>query len=302
MALLLVLPVAAQVTSTQKEAQHSATVTIVMSNEKEHIGAGCSATAIAPHVLLTAQHCDVDNGTLYLNQNIRPFQHGLTVSEKYYDNNDHMLLVIPSVEFKRYITYDVNKVREIRQGEHLYLWGNPALIMDQYREVYATGVFPYNGGTDVNAGGKFEIVSGPVVGGDSGSAIFSAEDGQLVGVTTYGLSNGQFLGSYPLHFTQAQIDLAEGIGNFVYLPDSVPKVNVTVNSTEDKNTDRRDTDMSTLVELFGIFLFMFVLPMFYKTTRAIVVFIGWGPVLYVGRLLSKSSNALWNEAVKLKKV
>ena len=303
LALLLALSAAAQVTSAQKEVQHSAAVTIVMVNDKEHVGAGCSATAIAPHVLLTAQHCDVDGGVLYLNQNVKPYQHALTVSEKYYDNNDHMLLVVPGVEFKHTIVYDANKVREIKQGEHLYLWGNPALVMDQYREVYATGTYPYNeSNEEINAGGKFEIVSGPVVGGDSGSAIFSSEDGQLVGVTTYGLAGGLFLGSYPLHFTQAQIELAEGIGNFVYLPDARPRIDVVVNSPENKSSDRMSSDVSALVSLFGIFLFMFVLPMAYKTTRAILVFIGWKPLLYVGRLLKKIGKSLYNATVELKKV
>ena len=47
-------------------------------------------TAIAPHVILTAEHCNIEDGLLYLNQNSKPFTMGLEVKEKYFDKNDHM--------------------------------------------------------------------------------------------------------------------------------------------------------------------------------------------------------------------
>lgn len=216
----------AEVSPEVKAVQHKATLEIVMLNSAEHEGAGCSAIAISEHVLLTAQHCDVDDAVIYFNQNKRPFTNGRVVTEKYFDDNDHMLLVVPSVSFKYTISYDASKVRKMKQGEHLYLWGNPALLMDQYREVYATGKVTLPSGDEVNAAGEFEMISGPVVGGDSGSAIFSAEDGQLVGITTWGMFGGMFLGSYPLQFTQEQVDQAEGKGTFVYLPDTRPQITV----------------------------------------------------------------------------
>ena len=275
-----------------KEEQHKATLEIMMANDEKHLGAGCSATAIAPHVLLTAQHCNIEGGLLYLNQNERPFANGQTVTEKYFDDNDHMLLVVPSVEFKHYVTYDASKVRKIKQGEHLYFWGNPALMMNQYREVYATGVVPVKEATEVNAWGPFEMLSGPVVGGDSGSAIFSTEDGQLVGITTWGLQYGMFLGSYPLLFTQEQIDQATGNGMFVYIKDTNPKVTVNVQPSKSE-----PTDLTTVEELLAMLVFMFALPLAYNTTRKIAVFM-WKPLKYIGRLLKK----LWGTASKLKNV
>src|ERR1700688_4262306 len=111
--------VVAQVSPVQKEEQHKATLTIVMINSLTSEHAGCSATAIAPHVILTAQHCDIDNGTLYLNQTQKPFTMGLEVKEKYYDNNDHVLMVVPGVEFKHFAKYDAASVRIAKQGEHV---------------------------------------------------------------------------------------------------------------------------------------------------------------------------------------
>src|SRR5271157_4538976 len=98
-----------QVAPAAKAEQHKATFEIVMAKGRE--GSGCSATAISEHVLLTAQHCDIDGGLLFFNQNSRPFVNGQVVTEKYYDNNDHMIIVVPSVSFKHFITYDASKVR-----------------------------------------------------------------------------------------------------------------------------------------------------------------------------------------------
>ena len=279
-------------TPVQKEEQHKATLEILMINKALHAGAGCSATAIAPHVLLTAQHCDVENGLLYLNQNSKPYTNGQTVTEKYYDNNDHMSMVVPSVEFKHFITYDASKVRKITQGEHLYFWGNPALVLNQYREVYATGTFPSTNQDAVNASGPFEMVSGPVVGGDSGSAIFSAEDGQLVGITTWGLNYGMFLGSYPLMFTQEQIDQATGHGMFVYIPDTRPQVMVNVEIQKSKD---KPVDLSIIEDaLTGIFMLL-------AAAALVVVLKHVGPSLlkvlkYFGRLIKVVLQRLVSEA------
>lgn len=293
--LLAGLGAASAQTPSAKEDQHKATLEIVMQNAAKHEGAGCSATAIGPHTLLTAQHCNIDGGTIYFNQNSRPLANGQVVAEKYFDNNDHMLLVIPSVVFKHYITYDASKVRKMRQGEHLYFWGNPALIMNQYREVYATGVFPGLDTEGLNAAGPFEMVSGPVVGGDSGSAIFSAEDGQLVGITTWGLEYGAFLGSYPLQFTQEQIDQATGVGMITYLPDTRPQV--IVNVAPSKATAGSQVDLSVveaaliaivLLLAAGIFVAVIVLanpfPYVYRALK------------YVGRLLLRIARAFINVA------
>jgi hypothetical protein len=263
-ALLLVavsLPGAA-LTPDFKIEQHKATMTIVMLSKDEKKGAGCSATAIAPHVILTAEHCNVKDGKLYLNQNEKPLENGLKVVEKYFDHNDHMLMVVPGVEFKHYVPYDAAKIRSAQQGEHVYLWGNPALMMDQYREGYASGVMHFSNaemGNEVNASGNFTMLAVPIVGGDSGSAVFSALDGQIVGITTWGIFNGKFLGSYPLQFTQEQINQAEGRGNFVYIPQIEPETNIKVVAPSTVVFDA-----SPLTRLFAVFVVLFALPTLYR--------------------------------------
>ena len=49
------------------------------------------------------------------------------------------------------------------------------------------------------------MIAEPVVGGDSGTSVFSAVDGQLIGIITYGMDDGQIAGVYAIVFTQAQI-------------------------------------------------------------------------------------------------
>jgi len=146
-----------QVTPEVKEEQHRATVTIVMKGKTE--GAGCSATAIAEHVLLTAEHCDIPDGVVYLNQTEAPFIHPLEVSYRIFDKQDHMLLVLPQVSFKHTIPYDPNTYVPLKKGDHYYLWGNPGLIPDQYREGYVTDSFtPPKDSLEVDVHSPFTLI------------------------------------------------------------------------------------------------------------------------------------------------
>ena len=85
-----------------------------------------------------------------------------------------------------FTTFIPMKFREPVQGEHYYLFGNPALIVDQYREGYVTGkdnMSPDEEGLEYFISHTCYLLSGPVVGGDSGSSIY-ALDGTLIGITT----------------------------------------------------------------------------------------------------------------------
>jgi len=262
--------------SNLRSEQHKATVTIIMSNEAKHEGAGCSATAIAEHVLLTAEHCNIDGGVLYLNQTARPFSHPLEVSEKFFDHQDHMLLVLPGVSFKHFAVYDPDTYKPFVQGDHYYFWGNPALLADQYREGYVTGrvIDPLEPG-EIDVVSPFLLLSGPVVGGDSGSAIFRT-DGNLAGVLTYGVFNGLFAGVYPLAFTADQVAQAEGRGKFVYTPETSKPVGtavVNVTNVPEHSNSAVVRSLQQLTILFAIFLFFYAFPFAfaYRMLRRIAV-------------------------------
>lgn len=178
----------------------------------------CTAYAVGPHTLLTAEHCDLGND-IYVDPINRAgirdgSAHFFAITAKAYDHQDHMLLTIAGENFKD-VEYLGPNVRLPKQGERVYFWGNPAGIRDQYREGLVIGAMP---NVDANSPGDEEHVDavGPllylaqiaVVGGDSGSSVFSETDGALIGIVTFGLDGGQVMGFYPIQFTGAQIAAA----------------------------------------------------------------------------------------------
>lgn len=178
-------------------------------------GGLCTAYAVAPHTLLTAEHCDMKTNAIYIDTTDREAIKSqrimsYTIVKKIYDNQDHVLYVVSGITFNSTIVLTAN-VELPKTGVHTYQWGNPSGVRDQYREGVVMGSMPNpNQDTDepVNATGIVYLIAEPVVGGDSGSAIFSAEDGQLIGVLTYGIDDGQIAGMYAVVFTQAQLDAA----------------------------------------------------------------------------------------------
>ena len=206
-----------------KVKQHAAMHVIVMverdQDGKVVRGGLCTAYAVGPHTLLTAQHCDAKSNAVYVDTNDKTAIKenrvmSYTITDKLYDGHDHMLLDVSGVYFKDTIQLS-DHVRTPVQGEHTYTWGNPAGIRDQYREGVVTGVLPSlahdnDGGDDDDEmkipDAPLYLIQEPSVGGDSGEAIFGEHDGQLIGITTFGIFDGQFVGAYAIVFNQAQIN------------------------------------------------------------------------------------------------
>lgn len=185
----------------KKPVNHAAMHFIYIANETE--GGWCTATAIAPHVLLTAEHCDSPNGELTVDSETTT----QPITKRIKDNQDHLLLVIPNENFKNYITYDPTTYKVAKQTEHVYFWGNPQGSRDQYREGYMMGTVdtpdfdddkPIHGTAYV-----FQMTDAP---GDSGAAVY-AEDGRLVTVVTGG--NGVTTIGFALKFTAQQVEDAK---------------------------------------------------------------------------------------------
>lgn len=255
-----------------KAAQHKATYTIVTLGAL--FGAGCSATAISEHVLLTSAHCREEDGKVYLNQTAKPYRHPLDVSDVFYDGADHMLLVLPGVTFKYFVEYDPAKYRPLGFMDHWYFWGNPAMIMDQYREGYVSGFALPPSNDEIMLSQKITILSGPAVGGDSGSGIFAADDGRLVGTLTWGIEGGLFSGFYPLSFSPEQVDQAEGKGTYEYAVPPVPvKVDVNVTTASSASSDAPSVkryDFDRIAVLLGILVLYFVLPGIWRIAKIVM--------------------------------
>ena len=182
---------------------------------KREAASGCTAYAISKHVLLTAQHCDLPDAKVLIDSFDDPhtdhsMSKAVTIAEKIYDGRDHMLLVVPSVTFKDTIKYEPKKFRLPIQGEQVYFWGDPDWFHNMYREGYLMGI-TFLDDNDTLAPKDAILYVFDLNGnhGDSGSAIFSAKDGRIVGIVTYGLQDGKYIGSYVLSFTQEQVKEAE---------------------------------------------------------------------------------------------
>lgn len=227
-----------------KDREHKAMHMIVMfaperDSDGKLDGGQCTAYAVAPHVLLTAQHCDYDDGILFIDpsspEDVKAGKvQSYGVTEKVFDGADHMLLVVPGITFTDFITYDPLTYHAPVQGEHLYFWGNPRGVKDQYREGYVMGTFPTTKDDDVILPGQPIITIFMVaVGGDSGSAIFDADTGAVVAVVTYGMAAGSLTGVYPLQFKQSDVLEAVSRRDAVPAPRTLPSPPQTLNSLQD---------------------------------------------------------------------
>lgn len=194
--------------SGRKYEQHKAYHTIILTNADEK--SGCTAFAIAPHVLLTAQHCDLMDAVMFVDQPRSDLIFPTYIDKKIYDGHDHMLIVALGMNFTHFIQYNPDTYSGPTIGEAVYMWGSPRLIRDQYREGLCTGntVLPPED-DDLAPGTPVYLFAMPVVGGDSGSAIF-ASDGRLVSVLTWGIQGGLFAGGYTLAFTVNQVREVKG--------------------------------------------------------------------------------------------
>lgn len=151
-------------------------------------GGLCSATAVGPDLILSAEHC-FDNDRL-TSINGEP-AYALKMVK---DGQDHVLVRV-SKKFKRWSQIGTNP----KQGTHAVMYGNPAGMPMTYRECYVALVEPDDLLWDC-----------PSFGGDSGAGFMVGN--RVVGVLTGGklwrLPSGhgmQMTWSRPLRFTGAQL-------------------------------------------------------------------------------------------------
>jgi hypothetical protein len=170
-------------------------------SENAEFKAGCSAVAISKHALLTAHHCDLDNDTVSVDGAV-----GVAPDSKIYDQRDGMILVFEHANFKNVEPLKADDALPA-QGESLYLFGNPRGIRNIFRVGVLAGVTQFSD-DDIAPGSFIFVGTMNVEPGDSGSSIY-ASDGRRVGVVTYGIFGGKFVGFYPLTFTADQIRAAQ---------------------------------------------------------------------------------------------
>lgn len=199
--------------------QHRAMHWIV--TEDDHDAYGCTATAIGPHALVTAEHCDMkavdEDGTPQDGSPILFFVDPLgkpdyltaktpyKIQAKAFDGRDHMILFVSGPAFKDIVPWTT---MEPSQGETVAWFGNPAGIRDMFREGYVMGVQSAPVPFHMKEQPLFLVAAGAVP-GDSGSLVFDEKTGKIVGIVTYGVNDGQFMGMFALRFDASQILAAQ---------------------------------------------------------------------------------------------
>lgn len=128
----------------------------------------CSATAIGPHALLTAAHCESDFPDIRVDGMVAH------VDKYIYDTADHEILLMSGITFPVFVHL---ADRPLEQGDEVLIWGNPAKHRDYLRRGYVVAINnepDYGTEAVLDLNGFF---------GDSGSAVFD-EWGNVMSVTS----------------------------------------------------------------------------------------------------------------------
>jgi len=164
----------------------------------------CTSTAIGPHTVLTALHC-IYGAYPTVRLDLSPVVYHIDGAMM--DGREHVILHFSDVTFKYYVSISQ---RSPKMGEKIRAYGFGG--GDYPAHAYYGKVIPdgYAGDlSDIDDYiGTFQF-SFPVIGGDSGAAIFG-EDGALVGVVSYSRGDEEdkdhFGGGCTTAFTPEQLE------------------------------------------------------------------------------------------------
>jgi hypothetical protein len=163
----------------------------------------CTATAVGPHALLTAAHCnESDLTTVTLDLSMKKFH----LLSKTIDGRDHVIYIVDGQEFHNFVPLQPG-AHPAGTFEHVYLYGSGGgAYPPQYKEGYRS--FAVQDVSEVDQADGLVYYTIHVIPGDSGSAIYG-EDGRIIAVTTYmvgGPKDDNWLSaSFDVNFTATQL-------------------------------------------------------------------------------------------------
>ena len=200
--------------SPQRKATHEIIFPVIVPSETPgqppelHHGL-CTSSAIGPHALLTATHCDVGETTLSVDRETG----NRHVLGRVADGQDHTILFVDGPAFQDTMgkLYDPDSYHMDKEGDDVFMFGDGGgMYPPQYRKGYRMDSVVFEPGEvdeRMPANSTVYLFDMPIVGGDSGSAIYDRH-GKLVTLVTYGIEDGKYCGAYAMAVTEAQIKLA----------------------------------------------------------------------------------------------
>lgn len=178
----------------------------------------CSATAIGPHALLTATHCELPSEELLL----RGINEPLPIVGRIRDGNDHTIYLLKNITFINFSEVRLND--SFAPSQNVFMWGNPGSWQDIFRKGYIAGTLK-----DRSLAAAFGVGEPDAIlfdfqsyNGDSGAAIYN-EAGQVIAVNSEIVWQSRNFGpnftakismaaAFAFNFKQTDIDRARNFG------------------------------------------------------------------------------------------
>lgn len=148
----------------------------------------CSSTAIGPHTILTAAHCNPGKDDDHFNEVKLDYAvRNYHILAELDDGQDHTMLLLDGPAFKEFFP-TLKPAVVPKPGDEVVLYGDG---QGQYPPLPKYGVI--DGAmtdadvSDVDQGDGVMYYTIHAVHGDSGSAIYDLKDGRIIGLLTYGI-------------------------------------------------------------------------------------------------------------------
>lgn len=185
-------------------------------------GSMCSATAIGPHALLTATHCELPTDDLeIMGQTVGG---DAIIVGRIRDYVDHTILLIKNIEFPVWVSV-VEKKPSL--GDDVFTFGNPGTWTDIFQKGYVAGL-QFDTSMEAQLTGNAKppeiLLDFQAYPGTSGSGVFNLDGDLVFVVSSYHEQSDDkvaiaFASAYPLLFSKDELAKATA---FTVAPDPAP--------------------------------------------------------------------------------
>ncbi len=161
----------------------------------------CTATSVGPHALLTAEHCLKNGDATQLVIDYTLETHSILAVAG--DGRDHVLLLIDGSPLRNIEPINAGTAQ---LNDVLTIYGDGGALYPPIPKYGRAVDCQDPSDIDVDAGILCTTI--PVIGGDSGSAIYNSK-GEIVGLTTYAVAEAPYTNiDFALNFTSKEISQA----------------------------------------------------------------------------------------------